>query len=339
MSKKRKGGITEKEDCKILAGQTDENVRHALKTAIEQFECPVCLQLPSMSKLITACKEQNHFVCTDCATKLTKCPLKCGSNIVCNDTAGAITLKKIFCALTQYTSFECEYTQQGCKASVLGKDMEKHNEQCAFGPSNCIGMLCGLKFPYKNFVEKPLLHPGREKNLCYQIVKNVATKPRTWVVFVPFQSIESIALLYCSNKTLFFSQLFTNKVKDDCIRLGLQLYLENNVFCARPVWMENLEAAKQTRPEPVNVKVTAGCTSKNNTSAHQSYEGTPTFQDSPRHKDRHFVDASHLLQLKTAELSMFCCKTPCNTCKKMSFTPMLVLTIELLGGNKKHDKM
>lgn len=320
-----------------MTEQTNENTKHALKTALEQFECPVCLQLPSVSTHITACKEYNHLICTHCANKLVQCPLKCGSNIVSKDTVGSITLKKVFVALTQYTMFECEYKQQGCQASIQGKDMERHMLQCAFGPSNCIGMLCSFKCPYKNFVEKPLMHPGRENNLCYQIVKNMSAKPRMWVVFVPFQSIEMYSSIVNRHMTLFVSQLFTNKLNTDCIRLGLQMYLENDLFCVRPVWMENREVALQTRPEPVRVQVTAGCTSKNNTSAHQTYKGEPTFQDSPKHRNHHFADSSHLLQLRKTDLDGFCCKNACRTCKKLTFTSMLMVTVELLSGNQTHQ--
>ncbi|KAH8367818.1 hypothetical protein KR084_003088, partial [Drosophila pseudotakahashii] len=93
---------------------------------LSKLECPVCFGhiLPPIQQCING-----HIICSDCRSKLSKCPVCRRSRI----DIRCPSLDKMASKLI----FPCQHSEYGCLARVACEDKGRHENYCEFRPYYC----------------------------------------------------------------------------------------------------------------------------------------------------------------------------------------------------------
>ena len=91
------------------------------KVVESTLECPVCLNLPR--DLPVPCCPSGHIVCRSCMSGVKKCPT-CRQEMPDNMTNSVIG------SLIEQVEHKCLFSDQGCEAKMLIKDIRIHEERC-----------------------------------------------------------------------------------------------------------------------------------------------------------------------------------------------------------------
>lgn len=87
------------------------------------FECPECHLVPIPPVFL--CKV-GHIICNSCLRTVKKCS-------ICKSSFDSGTRNLFYERCFAKMSFSCRYAKEGCKVTLLGKDIKNHQEtKCDF---------------------------------------------------------------------------------------------------------------------------------------------------------------------------------------------------------------
>ena len=112
------------------------------KVVESSLECPVCLSLPR--DLPVPCCPSGHIVCRSCRSGVKKCP-------ICRQKMPASMTNSVVGSLIEQVEHKCLFSDQGCEAKMLLKDIRIHESRCRERTVECPFGNCEAVVQLKQF--------------------------------------------------------------------------------------------------------------------------------------------------------------------------------------------
>lgn len=232
-----------------------------------------------------------HVICNSCFSMLRReercygadhpvCPFRCGGKIT---EEPSLLVKKVFEITFQNADFRCQYRIFGCSFHCQLPLLKKHENNCFFQPTECVG--CGKKDSFWNIVAYHV-DSAKRINRCMRGIKNLRHQKNVWDFIFPWMSPLSVLLdtpvRFCVPSCAIFVALlkparFLNKSRY-FPKLALNFYhdVAGNGVHVKVFWMESFNVASCYRHQEILLRLTVGCCKT------KVYEGPPFFY--PRDK-------------------------------------------------------
>jgi len=254
------------------------------------FACVICLT-PSQKFFTCSNLSTQHVVCNACllllrreekcyGTEYPMCPFRCGGKI---KEEPSLLVKKVFEVAFRNANFRCQYRTFGCCFQCPLPLLKKHEKNCFFQSTKCIG--CGKEDSFWNIVAYHV-DSAKRKYRCMRSVQNLKHKKTFWELNFSWMSPLSLLLntpvRFNVPKCAIFVALLKparySNHKHYFPKIALDFYhdVAGNGIHIKVYWMESINVANYYRSKEIVVRLTVGCCKT------KIYEGPPFFY--PRDK-------------------------------------------------------
>jgi len=107
------------------------------------LECTVCLKMQKKGPIYQC--EKGHCVCSDCRSKLTRCP-------VCRIPLGN-TRSLIYEKMLEQLPHSCKFEEHGCQTQDTSQTLEAHERDCQHRLVNCFWLRCKTQVPMSQLLK------------------------------------------------------------------------------------------------------------------------------------------------------------------------------------------
>jgi len=134
------------------------------KNLKDLLECPVCIKMPRNGPIYQC--EKGHCVCSDCRSKLTRCP-------VCRIPLGN-TRSLIYEKMLEQLPHSCKFEEHGCQTQDTNQAIKVHERDCQHRLVNCIWLRCKTQVPMSQFLKHILLnnHDKLTEFICFKNIQS-----------------------------------------------------------------------------------------------------------------------------------------------------------------------